>query len=76
MHEKVLDSLREHGMEIVNFKVKKKMQISYEIVKTWYICKEKFKNKHAKDKNIVNLGTIVIMHGSIEVMHIAYVIKV
>ena len=52
------------------------MQISYEIVKTWYICKEKFKNKHAKDKNIVNLGTIVIMHGSIEVMHIAYVIKV
>ena len=49
-------------------------QKSYENIKSWYIYKEKFEDKHAKDENTVNLETIVIMQGSIEVMHTAYVI--
>ena len=41
-----------------------------------YICKGKFEDKHAKDrKNIVKLGTIVVMQGNIEVLHIAYVLS-
>ena len=43
-------------MEIINFKKKKmklftnELQKSYENAKICYICKEKFNNKHAKDK--------------------------
>ena len=37
-------------------------------------CKEKFKDKHAKDKNIIKLGTIVILHVNIKVLHITFVI--
>ena len=35
--------------------------------------KQKFEDKHAEEKNIVNIGTIVITPGSIAVLHIAYV---
>ena len=38
--------------------------------KICYICKEKFEDKHAKDKK----GTVVIMQQNIEVLHIVYVI--
>ena len=49
-------SLREHALEIINFK-KKKMKLltneqltSYENAKICFICKEKFEDKHTKDK--------------------------
>ena len=54
--KKFCKSLREHTMEIINFKKKKmklftnELQKSYENAKICYICKEKFNNKHAKDK--------------------------
>ena len=43
--------------------------------KICYICKEKFENKHLKDKNIVKLEIIVTIQGHIEVLRIAYVIE-
>ena len=48
--------LRKHGMKTNNFKKKsmrlltKEHQESYEKVKLCYICKEKYENKHVKDK--------------------------
>ena len=48
---------------------------SYENAKIYWICKEKFEDKYAKDKNIVNLETIIILQVNIEVLHIASVIK-
>ena len=50
------ESLREHTLEIINFKKKKiklwtnEHQKSYENAKICYVCKEKFEDKHAKDK--------------------------
>ena len=49
--------VREYPIEIINFKKKKmklltnKQQKSYENEENCYICKEKFRDKHAKDKN-------------------------
>ena len=54
--KKFCESLREHPMQIINFKKKKmklltkEQQESYENAKTCYICKEKFENKYAKNK--------------------------
>ena len=48
-----------------------KQQKPDENAKNCYICKEKFEDKHVKDENIVKLGTIVIIQGNIEVLHIA-----
>ena len=36
-------------------------QESYESVRTCYICKEKFEDKYAKDKNIAKLETFIII---------------
>ena len=36
-------------------------QESYENAKICYICKEKFKDKYAKDKKYRKVGTIVII---------------
>ena len=52
----------------------KELQELYENTKIGYICKEKFKNKYLKEKNIVKLGIIVIIQENIEVLPIAYVI--
>ena len=54
--KKFCESLREHAMDIVNFKKKKmklltkEQQDSYGYTKICYICKEKFENKYVKDK--------------------------
>ena len=48
-----------------------KQKESYENARICYICKEKFEDKHAKDKN---LGTIVIVQENIERLQIACVI--
>ena len=54
--KKFCESLREHEMEIINFKKKKaklltkEQQESYENAKLCYICKEKIKNKYVKNK--------------------------
>ena len=55
--KKFCKSLREHVMEIINFKKKKnlklltnKQQKSYEKLKNCYACKEKFEDKLAEDK--------------------------
>ena len=58
-------SLREHAMKIINFEKKMKLltnkqQKSYENAKICDVCKEKFEDKYAKDKNITELGTDVI----------------
>ena len=48
--------LREHAKKIINLKKKKiklltnKEQKSYENAKTFYICKEKFEDKYAKNE--------------------------
>ena len=61
-------------MKIINFK-KKKMKLltkeqetSYGNSKICYLCKEKFENNYLKIKSIV------IIQGTIEVLHIRYVI--
>ena len=51
-----------------------KQKESYENARICYICKEKFEDKHAKDKNLIKLGTIVIVQENIERLHIACVI--
>ena len=68
-------------MKIINFKKKKvklltnEQQKPYENVNICHICKEKFKDKHAKDKKHCKvLESIVIKHENIEVLHITYVI--
>ena len=54
--KKLCESLREHEMKILNFKMKKmksltkEQQESYEYTKICYICKEKIENKYVKDK--------------------------
>ena len=54
-------SLRKHVMGITNFKKKKmklltnEQQKSDENLKICYTCKEKFKDKHAKDKTYQNV---------------------
>ena len=76
--KKFFESLREHEMEIISFKKKKKklltneQQKSYKSAKICYICQEKLvKINELKIKNIVKLGTIVIIQVNIEVLHIA-----
>ena len=55
--KKFRESLREHAMEIVNIKKKKRKLLTNEQKKSsqnaniCYISKEKFEDKHAKDKN-------------------------
>ena len=55
--KKFCESLRENTMEIINFKQKnmmlltKERQKSYQNAKICHICKEKFEDKHDKDKN-------------------------
>ena len=55
--EKCCESLREHTMEIITFKKRKmklltnEQQKSYQNAKICYICKEKFQDKHTKDKS-------------------------
>ena len=77
--KKFCESLREHAMKIISFKKKKmkaliKEQLeSYENPKICYISKEKFESKCLKGKNIIKLEIIVIIHGDIEVLSIAYV---
>ena len=53
--KKFCEFLREHAMKIINFKKKMKLlrkeqQESYENAKICYICKEKFEDKHLKNK--------------------------
>ena len=54
--KKFCESLRDHAMKIINFKVKKiklltkDQQKSFENGNIYYICKEKFKNVYVKDK--------------------------
>ena len=54
--KKFCESLREHAIQIINFKkkqmklLKKEHQISYGSAKIYYICKGKFENKYIKDK--------------------------
>ena len=57
--KRFVNTLREHTMEMIDFK-KKKMkslikepQESFENAKIYYICKEKSENKYAKDKKIL-----------------------
>ena len=48
--------LREHAMKIINLKKKKMMLLTkeqqepYEDAQIYYICREKFENKHLQDK--------------------------
>ena len=71
--KKFWQSLREHLMEKINFEKKqmkllaKKEQKSYENAKICYICKQKFQNKHAKDKKFYKVS-------SVEVLYLAYII--
>ena len=50
----------------------KEQQKSYENAKICYTSNKKLEDK--KIKNIVRLGTIVIIQGNIEVLHISYII--
>ena len=74
-------SLREPTVKIINFtrnEVINKQTVqtveSSENAKICLICKEKCKEKQAKDKNYVKLGIIAIIRGNKEVLHITHVI--
>ena len=49
-------------------------QKSYQNGKICYIFLKRLQDKHAKDKNIVKLGTITIIQVNTEVLHMAFVI--
>ena len=75
--KKFCEPLREHAMK--NFKKKKinlltkEQQESYENEKICYICKEKFKNKHVKDKQYCRIRDHCDYRGEYrEVLCIAY----
>ena len=56
MQKDLTESLREHTMEMMLWRKKKKLltkeqQEIYENAKIYYICREKFEDKHVKDKN-------------------------
>ena len=52
----MFESLREHAIEIIDFKKKNKKLLtkeqheSYKNAKICHVCKEKFEHKYAKDK--------------------------
>ena len=56
-HDEFCESLREHATKIINFKKKNRksltneQQNSYENSKICYICKDKFEDQNATDKN-------------------------
>ena len=66
------ESLREHTMEIINFKKKKMKLLTNQVQESYKM--QKFEDKHAKDRNITKLVTIIIIQVNVEVLHKAYVI--
>ena len=52
-----------------------KHQRLYQNAKMCYIFAGKFEDKNSKHESFVKFGTIVIMQGNIEVLHIAYITK-
>ena len=78
--KKFCESLREHIMEIIIFLKKEmnsstnKQQKSCQNAKIVVFIKKNLKIDMLKIKNILKLGTIAIILGSIEVLHIAYII--
>ena len=77
---KFCEYLREHAMNIINFKMKNiklltiEQQESYENIQICYICQEKYEYKYLKDKKDHKVRDIFIIQENIEVLHIAYVI--
>ena len=78
--KKFCESLREHIMEIIIFLKKEmnsstnKQQKSCQNAKIVVFIKKNLKIDMLKIKNILKLGTIAIILGNIEVLHIAYII--
>ena len=78
--KKFCESLREHIMEIIIFLKKEmnsstnKQQKSCQNAKIVVFIKKNLKIDMLKIKNILKLGTIAIILGDIEVLHIAYII--
>ena len=78
--KKFCESLREHIMEIIIFlkkemnSSKNKQQKSCQNAKIVVFIKKNLKIDMLKIKNILKLGTIAIILGNIEVLHIAYII--
>ena len=78
--KKFCESLREHTMEIIIFLKKEmnsstnKQQKSCQNAKIVVFIKKNLKIDMLKIKNILKLGTIAIILGNIEVLHIAYII--
>ena len=77
---KFCESLREHAMNISNFKKKKmklltnEQQKHFKTKKPVILAKKNLKINIIQIVNIVKLGTIVIIQENIEMMRITYVI--
>ena len=79
--KKFCEYLRDNATKMINFK-KKNIQVikltnSRNHIKSQNIVifvKKSLKKNLLKIKNIVRLGTIVIVQGNIEILHIAYVL--
>ena len=78
--EKFFESLREHTIEIIEFEREKikslKMNSRNDIKmqKSAILEEKNLKTHMLAIKNIIKIGTIVIIQGKIEVLHIEYVI--
>ena len=78
--KKFWELLKEYAMKTINFKMKKMklltraQQKPYETAKICYIFKKKFETNYQKDKNIIKLEIIVIIHGNRELLRIPCVI--
>ena len=83
--KKFCESLRDYAMEVISFKkkkisllkktTKKTQKKSDENAKIWYIWKKNLEINMLKIKIIIKLGTITIIQGNIEMLHLAHIFK-
>ena len=76
--KKFFEFVREYAIQIIHVKKKEmklltnKQQKLYENAKIFYICKEKFEDKYAKDKKYCKVRDHWYYTGELELLHVAY----
>ena len=71
-------SLTAQTMGVINLKkrfLQTKKKKWNENARIRYICEKEIQVKNAKDKNIIKVGTIVMIQANVEVLQISYVIS-
>ena len=72
--KKFCESLREHLLKIIIFKIEKSSRSHIKMQKSVLFVKKNLKKNISKIKNIIKLEIIVIMQENIEMLGMVYVI--